>query len=287
LTDSYPRISIIVAVLNGGKTLQRCIDSVVNQTYPYKELIIMDGGSVDNSIDILKANEGNITYWESKPDQGIYHAWNKALDHAHGDWIYFLGADDYLWSTDTLSQMVPHLNAAFLSVRIVYGSVAIVSTDGNILKVHGQPWPQIKKKFLNIMNCIHHQGVFHHRTLFQFHGRFDISFRILGDYEFLLRELKQNDAHFVDDIIVAGFQNTGLSSNPTNELLALRETIIARKKHFGIKGFSLYFSSIYAKSFIKKTLSQTVGIKATNYIVDFYRVITGRPPIWTRQNNQK
>jgi len=271
--------------LNGGKTLQRCIDSVVNQTYPYIELIIIDGGSTDNSIDIINANKQDITYWESKPDKGIYHAWNKALDHANGDWIYFLGADDYLWSQDTISQIAPHLNTAFPLVRIVYGSVAIVSDDGNVLQIHGQPWNRIKKKFLNIM-CIHHQGLFHHRTLFQRHGRFDISFQAAGDYEFLLRELKQNDAHFVDDIIVAGCQIAGLSSNPNNELLVLREFVIARKKHFK-KGLSLQLAWFYAKAVVKKTLRQSIGIGATNYIVDLYRLITCRPVIWNRESNQK
>ena len=94
---SWPKISIIVAVYNSKKTLQRCIDSVFSQTYPHKELIIIDGGSTDGTVDILRANNDKITYWKSEPDNGIYQAWNKALDHAKSDWICFLGADDYLW----------------------------------------------------------------------------------------------------------------------------------------------------------------------------------------------
>ena len=91
----YPLISIIVAVYNGEKTLQRCIDSVFSQTYPHKELIIIDGGSTDGTVDILQTNNDKITYWKSEPDNGIYQAWNKALDHAKSDWICFLGSDDY------------------------------------------------------------------------------------------------------------------------------------------------------------------------------------------------
>ncbi len=67
-----PLISVIVAVYNGAKTLQHCIDSVANQAYPHKELIIMDGGSTDGTVDILEANDDRIGYWESKPDRGIY-----------------------------------------------------------------------------------------------------------------------------------------------------------------------------------------------------------------------
>ena len=79
MSDREPSISVIVAVLNGAKTLQRCIDSVAQQTYPNKELIIIDGGSQDGTVDILKANQGKITSWISEPDRGIYSAWNKGL----------------------------------------------------------------------------------------------------------------------------------------------------------------------------------------------------------------
>ena len=89
--EENPLLTIIVAVFNGAKTLERCIDSVVQQTWPYKELIIMDGGSTDGTVDLLKRYDSKIKYWESRPDRGIYHAWNKALDHAEGEWICFIG----------------------------------------------------------------------------------------------------------------------------------------------------------------------------------------------------
>ena len=80
-----PTITIVIAVFNGAKTLERAIESVARQTYPYKELIVMDGGSTDGTVEILKRYGATIKYWESKPDRGIYHAWNKALDHAEGE----------------------------------------------------------------------------------------------------------------------------------------------------------------------------------------------------------
>src|SRR5665647_574950 len=104
-----PLITIIVAVYNGAKTLQRCVDSVSDQTYLNKELIIIDGGSKDGTIDILMANNDKITYWQSEPDSGIYNAWNKALGHANGDWIYFLGSDDYLWKSNVFEEIIPHM----------------------------------------------------------------------------------------------------------------------------------------------------------------------------------
>jgi len=100
-----------VAVLNGAEKLQRCIDSVTNQTHPYKELIIIDGGSTDGTVDILMANDEKIAYWESKPDRGIYHALNKGLVKTRGTWICFLGAEDPFASDSTLETIALHLIA--------------------------------------------------------------------------------------------------------------------------------------------------------------------------------
>jgi glycosyltransferase involved in cell wall biosynthesis len=284
MKQKQPLITIIVAVLNGAETLQRCVDSVVGQTYPHKELIIIDGDSTDGTVEILRDNSGNLAYWESKPDRGIYHAWNRALDHAHGEWIYFLGADDYLWSPDVLVEMIPYLTNALPQIRIVYGSVAMVSAKGDVLEVHGKPWKQVKRHFFQ-GKCIPHQGVFHHHSLFQLHGGFDSSFKVAGDYEFLLRELKRSDAHFVDDVVVAGQQIGGLCNDPSYELLTLREYIIAQKRHLGDRPF-LQFWWFYLKANAKRALRYTIGARNTNYIVDFYRVINGRPVIWSRHNNQ-
>ena len=102
----FPSISIVVAVFNGAHTLQRCIDSVITQDYPDKEIIIMDGGSTDGTVDILRSNSRRIAYWESRRDRGIYHAWNKGLQQAHGEWIIFLGADDVLYNERVLETFV-------------------------------------------------------------------------------------------------------------------------------------------------------------------------------------
>ena len=107
--QSTPLISVIIAVFNGVKTLQQCINSVIQQNYKNIELIVIDGGSSDGTIDLLVLNSRDITYWISEADRGIYNAWNKALEQAHGDWICFLGADDFLWDEQVLVRMVSEL----------------------------------------------------------------------------------------------------------------------------------------------------------------------------------
>ena len=132
MAENKPIITIIVAVLNSKESLERCIESVNNQTYPHRELIIIDGGSTDGTVEILKNNDDKIAYWESKPDRGIYHAFNKAIKYAQGEWIYFLGSDDYLWTSDVLEKVAQNIRTIHdriiaLSKRQVLSGIKIKS----------------------------------------------------------------------------------------------------------------------------------------------------------------
>ena len=227
---NLPKITIIVAVFNGAATLQRCLKRIASQSYDNKELIVMDGGSTDESIKILEDNAQVITYWESRTDRGIYHAWNKALSHATGDWIIFLGSDDFFWKEDVLEKMVPSLLTAEASnIRLVYGKIAFIDKMGDVQNVLGMQWK--KKRSISSDQIPPHPGLLHHANIFRDHGRFDETFRIVGDYELLLRELKTREAMFVPEIIVAGVQSGGVSCNIRNLLQIMNEDISARRKH--------------------------------------------------------
>jgi glycosyltransferase involved in cell wall biosynthesis len=102
----HPFFSLIMATYNESDTIMLSLNSIKDQTYGNWELIIMDGDSTDGIVDIIKENAQWIKYWESRPDRGISHAWNKALEHVEVDWIYFLGADDRFSSKDILNNLV-------------------------------------------------------------------------------------------------------------------------------------------------------------------------------------
>ncbi|MCM1759079.1 glycosyltransferase, partial [Bacteroides ovatus] len=89
-------ISIIIATYNAEKTLKRCLSSIISQKNDQLELLIIDGGSADRTMDIVKDVSHSIDVIISEPDKGLYDAWNKALRLVTGEWIMFLGADDYL-----------------------------------------------------------------------------------------------------------------------------------------------------------------------------------------------
>ncbi|WMW24315.1 glycosyltransferase family 2 protein [Methanolobus sediminis] len=264
---SKPFISIIVAVYNGSKTLQRCIDSVSGQTYLNKELIIIDGGSTDDTVGILKKNNDKITYWKSEPDNGIYNAWNKALKHITGNWIYFLGSDDYLWKNDVLSQIVPYLiKAESEETKLVYGQVARVTETNDVCCVDGEPWEHTWNGIVLDGICTFtHQGMFHHRSLFETYGIFDESYKIIGDYELLLRAFKNGgNALFVNGLIVAGMQTGGVTSNCTK---LVQEIGKARKSHH-LKVITIPWLISYAWSICHTPLTYIVGDKKTRYLLN-------------------
>ncbi len=89
-----PLVSVITAVFNGEAFIASCIESVLSQDYPNIEHIVLDGGSTDGTVAILRKYQDQIAFWQSEPDKGVFDAWNKGLDLARGEWIAFLGADD-------------------------------------------------------------------------------------------------------------------------------------------------------------------------------------------------
>jgi glycosyltransferase involved in cell wall biosynthesis len=230
MDNKSPFISVIVAVYNGRSTLQQCIDSFAEQTYPHKELIVIDGASRDGTAEVLETNREKLSYWISEPDRGIYNAWNKALPHAKGDWICFLGADDFFWDSEVLARIGTHLETLPAAIRVAYGSIMLLDRNGKELHVLGEPWPKIKDHFKRAMS-IPHPGVMYRKDLFEAYGRFDETFRIAADYEFLLRELPEADAFFIPSVIAVGMRQGGISSTPANELLLQREIRRAQRMH--------------------------------------------------------
>ena len=277
---STPLVSIVIAVLDGAKTIEHCIESVGRQTYPNIELVIMDGGSTDGTIEILRQNANTIRYWDSAKDKGVYHAWNKALEHISGEWVIFLGADDFLWSDDAIEQLVSRLVRTQKSNRIVYCQVAMVDAAGAILAVAGLPWGRIKKKFRQVMG-IPHPATVYHKTVFCVHGKFDESFRIAGDFEFLLRELISADALFIPNLILTGMHHGGISSNPVNSLLMLREMRIAQKKH-GQRIAGLHWMISLVRARLRLFLWDFVGKEKAAKVLDWGRFLLGKRPFWTR-----
>lgn len=277
---TLPLITVIVAVYNGAKTLQQCIDSISDQAYVNRQLIIIDGGSKDGSVGILELNDKKIDYWVSEADSGIYSAWNKALVHAKGEWVCFLGSDDFLLNAEVLARMASELSAISQEINIVYGQVMLLSESGAELYLIGQPWGEVKDRFKQIM-CIPHPAAMHRRRLFAQHGNFDESFRIAADYEFMLRELRIGHAVFVPGLVIAAMRQGGVSSNPSNTILALKEVRRAQKKNGKSPPGMIWIISV-VRTYLRLFLWKILGEKTARKILDAGRRLLRQPPYWTK-----
>lgn len=250
------KLSIVVAVRNGGDVIKRCIESVLSQKSNEVELIVIDGGSTDDTVDIIRSYGARIHYWESASDRGIAHAWNKGVDHASGDWILFLGADDSLLDAQVVGEILPHLEAFKDKARVVYAQVLAVDGEGKVLKELSSAWNPKKFVYFGMYFC--HQGVFQARSLFAEHGGFDESYKYGLDYEFLLRHLINHDAVFVPDVTVAKMQLGGVSTNPVSVVRSAKDLARARRKH-GIQRDSLLYYRALAGAYAKLGLSRLLG----------------------------
>ena len=275
--EAAPLISIIVAVYNGKVTLQQCIDSVAQQTYRNKELIIIDGGSTDGTVELLKMNRNNLNYWISEPDRGIYNAWNKGLSQAQGEWVCFMGADDYIWDRTVLERMVVQLVTLPSTIRVAYGKVMLIGDGGKALHTVGESWVRVRKTFISMpyMN-IPHVGTMHRRSLFEQHGKFDESFRIAGDYELLLRELKKGDAVFLPDIVTAGQKLGGISTDTANYFRMVREVWRAQRMHGKLLPGRQLRKEVIRKCsqrYLKPLLWKVLGERLTRKLIALHRRI--------------
>lgn len=178
---------------------------MLGQTYPNLEYIVVDGGSTDGTVDILRHYEDRIDYWQSEPDTGIYGAMNKAIDLVldPAAYVLFANSDDVLYSNDALAGLVEGGGGADL----VYGRMIL--TDGDASTVMGRE--VVLRDLATETLC--HPATLTRRRVFDKVGQFDESFRIAADYEFLVRCFAaQVTTHFVP-VIVSQMQMGGASEN--------------------------------------------------------------------------
>jgi len=190
-----PKISIITICLNSSEFIEATIQSVCSQTYGNIEYIIIDGSSTDGTQDIIKRYGDRIDYWVSEPDKGISDAFNKGILASTGDIIGFLNSQDYYFSCDVIQQIVE----VFINnkeAKIVYGKTYYVPVDSSeIVGVMGEEFTEKRMRKRNIMP---HQSVFTKREVFEQYGLLSLEYKIVMDYEFLLRATKSYTPFFID-----------------------------------------------------------------------------------------
>lgn len=220
-------ISIIIATYNSEKTIQRCLDSIYEQDFSDAQVIIKDGGSKDQTLSIISSHPLK-TNLVSARDSGVYDAWNQCIKKVSGDWVTFLGSDDFFYNDHTLKDLVQHLNTANSnSIHIVYGKNLLIDGDGLPIKIVGDAW-NIAIKKIHTQMSIRHPGCFYHSTLLSKVGEFDASYKIAGDHHYTLKCLEHTGAYFYDFVGVV-HQIGGISTDLNRISDLIFETYKIRK----------------------------------------------------------
>jgi len=218
-----PLISIITVVLNEKKGLQRSIESIVQQGYSRLEHIVIDGGSTDGTLDVIRAHEKEIGYWISEPDRGISHAINKGITSAGGDLIAILNAGD--WYEPNTLQMVAGAHQAHPEAEVLCGALRFWERGEPTIVAYSNP-ARLDKE-----TSVYHPAVFIKKTAYEKYGLYDEGFEFAMDYELLLR-FKRRGARFIAlDTVLANMSLDGISNR--HWYRGLREVRKARSAYFG------------------------------------------------------
>lgn len=273
MINNFPRVTIILPTYNAANCIEHAIRSVIDQAYPNLEFIIIDGGSRDRPIEIIKKYEAHIYYWVSEPDQGIYDAMNKGLAVATGDWIYFLGSDDAL-APNVLSELF--INQDTSAYQFIYGNVVFRQSGQAYGRAYSFEWLATR--------VICHQAIFARKALFDKYGPFSLRYPACADYAWMIAAFADNPARnlYLNQVIAhydeEGFSNEYIDKNFLNDKdLLCREYLKLPAQHeeylsvIGKRGLEHLKKRHYRQAFynlwpvLQKAPNKMYWIKASLY----------------------
>jgi glycosyltransferase involved in cell wall biosynthesis len=222
-TDRSKLASVVTITFNSQRTLNRTIDSILGQTYPDIEYIVIDGGSSDGTLDILRARDNDIDFWLSEPDAGISDAFNKGISLAHGAYIALVNSDDWL-EPDHISIAVDAL--LLTKAGFVFGDMTLHPADNNPpFILTGDP--KYAQYLPHTMPQINHPTIVSRRSLYEDYGLFDTELSAAMDFEWLLRVHSRGIVGEYSPKILSHMSMEGVShSNFLHALKEVRDTSV-------------------------------------------------------------
>lgn len=219
-------LSIITVNLNNRSGLLKTIQSVIAQTFNDFEFIIIDGGSNDGSVELIKQSEQSIQYWVSEADKGTYHAMNKGIVKSNGEYCLFLNSGDYLCHDDVLSLVFKNIP----TTDIISGNTLRIRPNGKFRRVSS---PEIVSLHKLCILSLPHQASFIKRSLFREIGYYNEDFKIVSDFDFFLKAIIiRNKTYQHIEIDISYFTLGGASGRKENFPLAKSESFICLKENF-------------------------------------------------------
>lgn len=238
--------TIITVCYNSGKTIERALQSVANQDWSNVEHVVIDGGSTDNTIEIINNFLPRVTRFVSEPDDGIYDAMNKGLNIASGDVVAFLNADDFYSDSSVLSSIANLFQRD--AFQAIMGDVGYFK-EGNVGRIIRRYRSSIftpKKLRQGIMPA--HPAFFIHRDILTRVGGFNPSYKIAGDFELVVRIFKRQNIKlgYLPKVLV-NMQMGGISTSGWRAKLLINREILRACKENGIKTNIFLVSLRYLK----------------------------------------
>jgi glycosyltransferase involved in cell wall biosynthesis len=244
-----PLITIITVVFNGAKYLEETILSILNQSYDNAEYIIIDGGSTDGTLDIIKKYQQAIDYWVSEKDNGISDAFNKGVLLSSGDYLNFQGDGDGFYTPFSLEKVAKKIGMK--KNALISGRICRTDELGAQLYISKQQ-RSFDKKSLLLRMSLPHQGLFTSKDFFKKYGLFDVNNIYCMDYEHLLRAYSNFPEVIYVNAVIANWRADGLGNGKTLDILKEYDQI--KKKNKVANSFFLFLIKylIYFKFYLKK-----------------------------------
>ncbi|GHX01111.1 Colanic acid biosynthesis glycosyl transferase WcaE [Vibrio cholerae] len=240
---SSPLITVVTVVYNGEAFLEDTILSVINQTYDNVEYIIIDGGSTDATLDIIRKYEHAIDYWVSEKDQGIYDAMNKGITLATGDWINFMNGGDAFYNNTTLDHVFKKNDLSVFD--IIYGNHQVVYPSGRKRLARAG---QLTNMWKGSQFC--HQATFV-KSKYHKKNKFNISTEIVADFELFYNAWRANKKFHFIDVVIARFEAGGVSDIKRIDSILGWWVLVDKSFKVNVNYLIMIFMEVL-KSFVKK-----------------------------------
>ena len=213
-------ISVITICFNNKAGLKRTLDSIAQQTLKPFELIVIDGGSTDGSVECIKQNEHIISYWVSEKDNGPYNAMNKGIERASGDFCIFMNSGDIFYSNSSLEDAETQMKDGVADLYVGVASMSDGVRETSVVK----PPKEISLGFWLYHSMIH-QAAFMRLSMLK-EKLYDENLRIVSDWKYMFQEYTSREYRYQPlETIVCSFQIGGISSNDSERIGARAETI--------------------------------------------------------------
>lgn len=263
------KISIVTVVFNRCEDLKKTIHSCINQTYRNKEYIIIDGGSTDGSVDVIKSYQNDIDYWISEHDKGIFDAMNKSLKFVTGDYVIFMNAGDVFVSSHIIEDV---FGKKEYSENIVYGDSILHNKYGYLYRKNGSIYARKAnvEEYVFKGQQICHQAMFTKSDILK-KVRFNLKYKLGADYDTTAKIMKFSPKSFCDvkmPICIFDDMNGGASHRQLMKILNERAQMFEYKK-----GLSFYFFLIKNSvlNIVRKSVSYTFPFIKYRYVEKKYK----------------